>query len=84
MIRKEIYIDEELDRGLKTLVARTGRAEAAQLRAALREYLREHLPAPPDQDPLLDLAGLVDESEGPDDVAEEHDHYLFGGPKRSL
>ena len=68
---------------MKTLVARTGRAEAAHVRDALREYLREHRPAPPDRDPLLDLVGLVDEPEGPDDVAEEHDHYLYGTPKRS-
>jgi hypothetical protein len=26
--------------------------------------------------------GLVDDPRGPDDVAEEHDHYLYGAPKR--
>lgn len=50
------------------------------MRAALREYLREHRPAPVDRDPLLDLVGLVDDPEGPDDVAEEHDHYVYGAP----
>lgn len=55
-----------------------------QLNAAgERAYLREHGPGPVDRDPLLDLVGLVDDPEGPDDVAEEHDHYLYGAPKRS-
>lgn len=83
MVRKQMYIDEDLHRGLKALAARTGRSEADHVRAALREYLREHRPAPVDRDPLLDLVGLVDDPEGPDDVAEEHDHYLYGAPKRS-
>lgn len=81
MVRKQIYIEEELERGLKALAARTGRAEAAHVRSALREYLREHRVASPERDPLLDLVGLVDDPEGPRDVAEEHDHYLYGAPK---
>lgn len=82
MIRKQVYIDEELDEGLKVLAARTGRPEAEHVRAALREYLEERLPTPPADDPLLRLIGLVDEPAGPDDVAEEHDHYLYGAEKR--
>jgi len=31
-------------------------------------------------DRLLALAGLIDD--GPDDLAEQHDHYLHGTPKR--
>lgn len=83
MVRKQIYIDDDLEQGLKALSASTGRAEAVHVRAALREYLREHGSSPPDRDPLLDLVGLVDDPEGPSDVAEEHDHYLYGAPKRS-
>ena len=82
MVRKQIYIDEELERGLKALAVRTGRAEAVHVRAALREYLHERRSSPPDRDPLLALVGMVGEPEGPEDVAEEHDHYLYGAPKR--
>jgi hypothetical protein len=82
MVRKQIYIDEDLERGLKALSARTGRAEAVHVRAALREYLRERRSSPPARDPLLELVGLVDDPEGPQDVAEEHDHYLYGAPMR--
>lgn len=82
MIRKQIYIDEALERGLKTLTARTGQAEAVHVRAALRHYLEERLPAPSQEDPLERLIGLVETPDGPTDVAEEHDHYLYGTPKK--
>lgn len=79
MQRKQLYLDEETNRALKRLAARTGRSEAAHVRAALQSYL-QHQPEQ-DTDPLAGLIGLVDEPEGPDDVAENHDHYLYGAPK---
>ena len=82
MVRKQIYIDEELDQGLKVLAARTGEPEAVHVRAALRGYLDSQRPATSDADPLLKIIGLVDDPGGPSDVAEQHDHYLYGAPKR--
>jgi hypothetical protein len=82
MVRKQIYIDEDLDQELKALAARTGAPEAAHVRAALRDYLEVHAPAVDAPDPLLQIIGLVDDPAGPDDVAEQHDHYLYGAPKR--
>lgn len=83
MIRKQVYIDDELDRALKLAAARTGRPEAEHVRAALHEYLRRFIEDSTTGDPLLDLVGLVEEPSGPDDVAEEHDHYLYGAPRRT-
>jgi len=80
MIRKQVYIDEDLDRGLKLVATRTGKPEAEHVRAALRAYLDAQVPIP-EQDPLLGLVGLVDDRNGPDDVAEQHDHYLYGASK---
>lgn len=80
MRRKQLYIDEDLDRSLKQLALRTGRSEAEHVRLALRMYLEEHF-IEPAEDPLLAISGLVGDPEGPDDVAEEHDHYLYGAPK---
>lgn len=82
MVRKQIYIDEELDEGLKVLSAKTGEPEAAHVRAALRGYLDAHRASVEGADPLYELIGLVDDAHGPSDVAEEHDHYLYGAPKR--
>lgn len=82
MVRKQVYIDEELDRGLKVLAARTGRPEAEHVRAALRAYVQNELSAATGtDDPLLDLIGLVADADGADDVAVNHDHYLYGAPK---
>ena len=76
MIRKQLYLDEDLDRALKHLAAVTGRSEASIVREAVRAYLDEHAPAPT-EDPLARLVGLVAEERGPRDVAERHDAYLY-------
>lgn len=79
MRRKQLYIDEESERALKRLAARTGRSEAFHVREALHRYIGEQ--PSDDTDPLEALIGLVDDPHGPADVAENHDHYLYGAPK---
>lgn len=80
MIRKQLFLDEDLDRALKGVAKSTGRSEAAVVRDALRAYLAERLRRPA-TDPWLTLVGMVD-GEGPTDAAINHDHYLYGAPKR--
>lgn len=79
MRRKQIYLDDASERALKRLAARTGRSEASHIREALQRYLAAG--SEPADDPLEQLIGLVSDAHGPDDVAEEHDHYLYGAPK---
>ena len=79
MRRKQIYLDDASERALKRLAARTGRSEASLIREALKRYLAPGGEA--GDDPLERLIGLVLDETGPDDVAEEHDHYLYGAPK---
>ena len=79
MRRKQIYLDDANERALKRLAARTGRSEASHIREALQRYLASG--AELEDDPLERLIGLVEDEHGPDDVAEEHDHYLYGAPK---
>jgi hypothetical protein len=81
MKRKQLYLDEATDRALKRLAARTGRSEASHVREALTAYVERELAL--DEDPLEQLIGLVDDAEGPDDVAENHDYYLYGAPRQS-
>lgn len=78
MKRKQLYLDESTDRALKRLVARTGRSEAAHVREALQRYIQEQSA---EDDPFDLIIGLVDDPEGPTDVAVNHDHYLYGAPK---
>lgn len=79
MRRKQIYLDEANERALKRLSARTGRSEASHIREALRRYLTSGVEG--EDDPLERLIGLVEDEHGPDDVAEHHDHYLYGAPR---
>jgi hypothetical protein len=79
MRRKQLYLDDASERALKRLAARSGRSEAFHVREALRRYLGEE--SSEGDDPLERLIGLVDDAGGPDDVAENHDHYLYGAPK---
>lgn len=80
MRRKQLYLDESTDRALKRLAAQTGRSEASHVRDALDAYLAQR-PGEREDDPLARLGGLVGEANGPDDVAEHHDHYLYGAAK---
>jgi hypothetical protein len=82
MRRKQIYLDDASDRALKRLAARTGRSEAFHIREALQRYLASS--GDSGDDPLERLIGLVADETGPDDVAEEHDHYLYGAPKERV
>lgn len=79
MKRKQLYLEEHTDRALKRLAAQTGRSEAAHVREALARYLQDEQET--DDDPFDRLIGLVDDRDGPTDVAENHDHYLYGAPK---
>jgi hypothetical protein len=79
MRRKQIYLDDASERALKRLAARTGRSEASLIREALQRFFETGVSV--DGDPLERLIGLVPDEHGPDDVAEEHDHYLYGAPK---
>lgn len=79
MIRKQLYIDEELHQALKELAAQSGRSEADHVREALRAYLPTQLTD--DEIDLRTFAGIIDDDEAPDDLAAELDHYAYGTPK---
>ncbi|MGI8427527.1 MAG: CopG family transcriptional regulator [Actinomycetota bacterium] len=74
MLRKQIYIDEDLDSRLKSMAVAEGRSAAAIVRDAVRAYL-----ARPDgsdsDDPFLRLAGSI--RGGRSDSSVDHDRYLY-------
>lgn len=76
--RKQIYLDEESERGLKQLALYTKTSEAELIRRAVRDYLARQKANIPDKDPILDLIGLCDSPEGPTDASVQHDKYLYG------
>lgn len=74
VLRKQIYLDEASDRGLRQLASATGRSAASLVREAVRLYLDGR--GQRDEDPLRSLVGAF--SGGPRDAAAEHDRYLYG------
>lgn len=58
MIRKQLYLDEDLDHELKLLAGRTGLSEAEHVRRALRHYL-ERESGSSGFAPLIELADAI-------------------------
>jgi hypothetical protein len=84
MVRKQLYIDESLNDGLRHIAERTGRSEAEHVREALRQYLGSADDDGGDgSDAILELIGLVDDPHGPRDMSIRHDDYLYGGSATS-
>ncbi len=86
MVRTQVYLPRATYEALRARSAAQGLTLAEQVRAALEDYLLrkeqvegEGPPLPPD-DPIFKLMGAVDS--GIDDLGFNHDHYLYGAPKR--
>ena len=76
--RKQVYIDEESDRKLKTLSDAAKTTEAEQIRRALKFYLSRKAIPSHKGDPILKLIGLCDKPTGPKNASTHHDQYLYG------
>jgi predicted transcriptional regulator len=74
MLRKQIYLDESLDRRLRKLARAQRRSAASLIRDAVRSYLERHGEA--STDPIGEIVGAFEG--GPSDAAREHDRYLYG------
>jgi hypothetical protein len=85
MVRTQVYLPPEVHATLTQRAEQQGLTLAQQIRTALDEYLArtaagdEGATLRPD-DPLFSLAGLVDS--GVNDLGRNHDHYLYGAPRR--
>jgi len=85
MKRKQVYIEDEQEQGLKRLAKERGCSEAALIREAVGRLLTDReLPAlnSMEEHPLWGIIGLVDDPDAPIDGSLNHDHYLYGGPKK--
>jgi len=75
--RKQIYLDEESDRALKTLSLTTKVSESEHIRRAVKKYIEKQKGEIVVEDPLQKLIGLCDKPEGPNDASIHHDKYLY-------
>ena len=74
MVRTQIYLDEDLQRALRTRSVSEGRSVAAIIREAVAQFLGPSKRARK-ADPFLAIAGRF--SGGPGDSAERHDEYTY-------
>ncbi|HEY7268930.1 MAG TPA: CopG family transcriptional regulator [Dehalococcoidia bacterium] len=84
MKRKQIYIEDDQERRLKELAAERQVPESVLVRAALSEYLAKPFPRfdGPEDNPLWGLVGVVEDADAPRDGSTNHDHYIYGTPKK--
>lgn len=79
--RTQVYFPEELYERVKTRAAKEGKSAAAIIREAVEEYLKEEKKEIDwDNDPLLKAIGFCKADVY--DLSVNHDHYLYGAPKR--
>jgi hypothetical protein len=76
--RKQIYLDHDSDRRIRTLARSTGLSEAEHIRRAVASYVAGLPDTARSDDPLLKMIGLCGRESGPRDAALHHDTYLYG------
>ena len=85
MVRTQVYLPRNMYDKLQARAARQGLTLAVQIREALEDYIG-HVEAEADDgilhadDPIFQMIGMFDSGLG--DLSVNHDHYLYGAPKR--
>jgi hypothetical protein len=86
MKRKQIYVDPRQDEQLQQLAHSRKVPVSHLIREAIAEYLVEQQAPPilerPEDHPLWGIVGILDDPDAPTDGSINHDHYLYGAPKR--
>ena len=69
----QVYLRPQQLEPLRALAKRRGVPMSELVRQGVDKVLAE---VPPEEDPLMDIIGLVDDPDAPTDLAEKHDEYL--------
>ncbi len=85
MVRFQVYLPRSTYERLQQRAAQHALTLATQVRAALDDYLERAESQDDDgilhaDDPIFQMIGMVSSKEG--DLSVNHDHYLYGWPKR--
>ncbi len=85
MVRTQVYLPREMYDRLQRRAGKHDLTLAVQIREALEDYL-ERVESQVDDgilhadDPIFQMIGMFDSGLG--DLSVNHDHYLYGFPKR--
>jgi hypothetical protein len=84
MVRTQVYLPRAMYDRLQKRAGKHELTLALQIREALAEYLERsdaaEEPILRADDPIFELIGMASSKEG--DLSVNHDHYLYGWPKR--
>lgn len=78
--RTQIYLDQDQMSWLKLEASHRKTTMSNLIRDAVGHLVKERRRVDWENDPIAKLVGAF--KGGPPDLAEEHDHYIYGGPKR--
>ena len=87
MVRLQVYLPRSTYERLQKRATQHDLTLATQVRAALDDYL-ERVESQDDDgilhadDPIFQMIGMFSSKEG--DLSVNHDHYLYGWPKREV
>jgi len=85
MVRTQVYLPRDIYQRLQKRAEKNDLTLAVQVREALVDYL-ERIESQDDDgilhadDPIFQMIGMFSSKEG--DLSVNHDHYLYGWPKR--
>lgn len=84
-IRFQMFMEETQKEALERLQHDSGMSVAELVRTAINNFLKERRkkkekPVDEITEKLLSIAGIC--KGGPPDLADNHDHYLYGFPKK--
>jgi hypothetical protein len=86
MVRTQVYLPRKTYEALQARGEAQGLTLAEQIRTALDDYLlrmglrEDDGPILAPDDPIFQMAGMF--KSGVDDLGYNHDHYLYGAPKK--
>lgn len=81
MIRTQVLLTEDDLAAVRSEARRLGISMSEVIRRQLKP-LKSDSSLPASEDPFLALIGAFSDPDGPTDVSVNHDHYLYGWPKK--
>jgi len=81
MIRTQVLLTEDDLAAVRSEAKRLGISMSEVIRRQLKP-LKDDPPPCSEEDPFLALIGSFSDPDSPGDVSVNHDHYLYGGPKK--
>lgn len=80
MKRKQIYLEEDMIEKIKEIAEKRNISQSELIRRSITKFIKEELAAGEVRDPILELIGLF--SSDVTDGSINHDHYIYGVPKK--